>query len=463
MARAYLRLKKPDDAYTAASNAVKLNPSLPTARSALGEVLFRQGQLHDALEQFALPFKTGQADARSYLGLEQLDRASFDYKRAKLAIDDAYALAPKDPEIFGEWIATRPLRERVEAMEAIVDPPNPFYTRTEIAKMKHHLAVLEDRLEHPERTCRLVSPPDSGELPLVPVSVDGVDYFLGVDVRVNGQGSRLALDTSDDGIIVSGTIAEKAHVQQIVRTDTDGLGEGSPPESYIGFAKSVRIGKLEFENCYLTVIERAVRGSYFDGLPGKIGARLFENYLLDLDMPRTRLTLTPLPKIPPTPDPISARTNSQDPDAAQFHDRYIAPEMSMWARIYQFDSLIAIPAAINESPTELFSLKTADSTNGIALDFAQKWASPNKHASTSPVYSTDGKVSTRWSSRVQLKFAGYSFEPHAEPSYDMKVTNDRLGTEIYGALGLEVLRELRTEIDYRDGLIHFENHPAHLP
>jgi len=464
MARAYLRLKKPDDAYTAASNAVRLNPSLPTAHSALGEVLFRQGQLYDAQEQFVLPFKTGQADARSYFGIEKLDRASFDYKRAKLAIDRAYALAPDDPEIFDAWIATRPLSERVKAMEALVDPPNPFYTRSEIADMKHHLAVLKDRLEHPERTCHLVNSDERSTLPLVRVGEFGIpDRFLGLEVNINGQGSPLVVDTSDDDIVINGKIAEKAHVQQIVRTDMEGLGEESPPESYIGFAKSVQIGKLEFENCYLTVIERASRGSFFDQLPGTIGARLFEDYLVDLDMPRAKLTLTPLPKIPSTPDPDSARANSQDPDAAQFHNRYISPEISTWTRIYQFGSDIAIPAAINESPTELFGIDTASYVNDMTRDFAQKWAAPDKNASTAPLYGTDGKVSTKWSGKVRLKFAGYYFDSRAEPSFDLKATNDRLGTELYGNLGFEVLQELRIEIDYRDGLIHFEYHPTPLP
>ncbi len=449
IARAYLRLRKPDDAYDAASNAVKLNPSLSTAHSALGEVLFRQGQLQESLEQFMLPFKMGQADARSYFGIEKIDRASFDYKRAKLAIDRAYALAPNDPEISREWIATRPLPERVKAMEAIVDGPNPFYTRSEIADIKHEVAVLKDKGEHPERTCHLANPPDSAELELVPV-----DTFLGLEVTVNGEKSKLAVDASSSDIIISGKFAGKTHLQQIVRTDVEGPGEQRPPESYVGFARSVQIGKLEFDNCYVTVIENSARGSFFDALPGTIGMRLFSDYLVDLDMPAGKVVLSPLSKRVEAEEPSAARTDAADPDATKFQDSYVAPEMSKWFRVWQFSDVVVLPAAINDSPPALFALDTVSFANTMSADFAEKWASFRRK--TSSVYSTDGKVTTKWSGKVRLRFGGYYFDSRAEPSFDMKTSNDDVGTEISGTLGFEVLHILRTTLDYRDGLIHFD-------
>jgi len=456
MARAYLKLKKPDDAYAAASKAVELDPFLATAHSALGEVYFRQGQLYDAQTQFLLPFKTGKGDARSYLGLERLYRASFNFKRAKFAIDKAYELEPRDPDISGDWLGTRPPPERVKAMEALVASPSGFYSRAEVANTKHRLAVLKDQIEHQERTCRLAKQPESSELTLVPVDIDKrPNPFLGLQVDVNGQKSRLVVDTSAKGIVIDEDIAQKGGVQQIVRTDMDGLGQESPPESYVGFANSIKIGNLEFENCYLTVVERAAPGSFYNRFRGTIGARFFDEYLVDLDMPSAKLRLEPLPKRPATEDRGSAQMSADDPSTTEFHDRFVAPEMSAWTQLYQFGESIAIPTVVNESPPELFEVDTSGYTNEIAIEFAKKWA--GFRGTTSPrIYSIDGKVDTRWSGGVRLRFAGFYFDSMAEPSFDMKIVTDRLGTEIYGALGFEVLHNLRTTIDYRDGLIHFD-------
>ena len=101
LARAYLKLKKPNDAYLAAAKAVEHDPSLGTAHSALGEVYFRQGKLHEAETEFLTALKLDQADARSYLGLARLYQATYNFKKAKVAIDKAHSLDPTDPDIDG--------------------------------------------------------------------------------------------------------------------------------------------------------------------------------------------------------------------------------------------------------------------------------------------------------------------------------------------------------------------------
>jgi len=457
MARGYLKLKRPDDAYAAASKAVELDPALATAHSALGEVYLRQGKLYEAQTEFLTPFKLGQQDPRSYLGLERLYRASFNFKRAKVAIDKAHELAPGDRDISGDWIETRPLLEQMKSMEELTDSPSGFYSRVEIANVKHRLVVLKDRTEHPERSCHLVAPPESAELALVSAdSADRPNPFVGLEVQVNGQKSRLIIATDSSAIIINDKIGEKANLQRIVRTDMDGLGNDNPPESYIGFAPSVKIGSLEFENCYVTVVEHSAPGSFYDREEGTIGTALFSEYLVDLDIPKAKLRLQPLPKRPATEDHDSAQMDANDPDALKFHDRYLAPELSNWTQMYLFGGMLTIPARVNDSPLQLFAVSTSNYLNDISLDFAKKWT--NFQGNTSgKVYSTDGKIDTHWTEPVTLEFADKYFTSMAEPSFDVKRETDRLGIEIYGTLGFEVLHNLRTTIDYRDGLIHFDN------
>jgi len=460
MARAYLKLEKPDKAYTAASKAVELDPFLATAHSALGEVYFRQGQLYEAQTRFLFPFKQGQQDARSYLGLARLYLASFNSKRAKVAIDKAYSLSPHDPEISGEWLNTRPIPEQIKAMEALLASPSGFYSRRAVADIRHRLAMMKDEVEHPERTCSLVNPPERDEMPLVLAgNADHPSRMLALEVAVNGAKSKLVIGTGEQGIVINGKIARKAHVEAIIRTDEEGLGKENPPESYAGFVRSIKVGAFEFRNCYLTVDERVAPGSYFDYFDGSIDAVYFHNYLVDLDMPHARLRLEPLPQRPATEDQDGEQMNWTDPDAAKFHDRYTAPDMSTWTQLYRFGNLLAVPTQFNESPPELFDISTAAERNVISADFARNWAT--LEGTAPPMFGINGRIDNRFTGTAKLQFAGLVFYSTAENSADLTTVNERVGTQIEGTLGFEVLHNLRTEIDYRDGLIHFENGPAY--
>jgi tetratricopeptide (TPR) repeat protein len=456
LARAYLKLKKPDEAYTAAQKAVELDPLLPTARSALGEVDLRRGSLYDAQTEFLFPFKENQVDARSYLGLSRLYRATGYFKKAKVAIDQAYKLDPKDPDISGAWINTRPRSEQMKAMETAIASSSNYYSRPQKAGLEHRLAVMKDEEAHPERTCSLADPPESVELPLVPAGdTNRPNPFAGLAVAVNGKVGKLVVSTGDAELAISDKIAEKAGVQEIVRTDMDGLGSENPPESYIGFARSIKIGSLTFQDCYVTVVEHAVHDSFFSKVDGTVGLEIFSRYLLDLDMPRAKLTLRPLPRRPAAEDADSARMDAEDPDAASFHDRYIAPEMRDWPQIYRFGHGILIPAAVNDSPPMLFGVSTTSYMNDLAADVIKKWASVRADVSSS-IYSTDGKIDTQWTGSVRLTFAGLYFDAPTEPAFDLKMWNDDLGTETSGELGFQVLHNLRIILDYRDDAIHFE-------
>ena len=465
MARAYLKLKKPDDAFAAASKAVELDPFLATAHSALGEVYIRQGKLYEAQTQFLQPFKDHQVDPRSYLGLERLYLASFNYKRAKVAIDEAYKLDPKDPDIGTAWIATRPLPERIKATEGFLTSPTGFYNRTQLAAMRHGLTVMKDEVEHPERTCRQTNPPQSGELNLVPIDVHGLMPLVGLEVDVSGQKSHLAIDSGGAEIEISNEIAEKAGIQQIARTDMEGFGDDNPPEGYIGFARSISVGNFSFANCYVRVVQEAARGSLYKRFDGEIGLALFSAFLVDINFRHAKLKLQPLPTRPTTQNADSAQMDSQDPDAVKFQDRYVSPDMNSWTQLFRFGSEIAIPARVNDSPPVLFTVSTDGPSNYLGLKIEHKWAAASGEGSSDKVQSgppmtligIDGRLSGRWSGTAQIFFSDHYFAAPQERTIDFTSFSEQHGTEISGSLGLEVLHDLRITIDYRDGLIHFDN------
>jgi tetratricopeptide (TPR) repeat protein len=453
LARAYLKLKKPNDAYLAATKAVELDPSLGTARSALGEVYFRQGKLLEAETDFLTALKLDPADARSYLGLARFYQATYDFKKAKVAIDKAHVLDPTDPDIGSSWVETRSRSEQVKALEDNIASQSSYYSRVEKAGFKHQLTVMRDEIEHPERTCRVASWPNSTEVPLTPIGPK--KDIIGLEVDVNGVGSQLVLSTVSSGIVINGKIAEEAGVQPIAPADMDALGEQNPPEVYIGFARSLRVENLDFQNCYVTVVEKASPRSFYDQYEGLIAAGFFSAYLVDVDIPLAKLKLQPLPSRPATEDQDNAAMDSSDPDAKNFHDRYTPPEMATWTQMDHFGSAILIPAQVNNSPVELFEVTSSSKYNVLAPEFAREQASLNRDTRSAHLEGINGKISTDSTGKVKLQFAGLHFKAIRVISFDDDESRDDAETEIAGYLGLDILHTVDFIIDYRDGLIHF--------
>jgi tetratricopeptide (TPR) repeat protein len=455
LARVYLKLKKPNDAYLAATKAVEDDPLLGAAYSALGEVHIRQGMLHEAETDFLAALKVDQSDARSYLGLARLYQSTYNFKKAKVAIDRAHSLDPTDPDIAGLWVETRSRLEQVKALEDNIASQSNYYSRAEKSGFKHRLTVMRDEIEHPERTCQVANRPDSAEMRLTRIGPK--KDFVGLEVSVNGVGARLVLSTVSSGIVINGKIAKEAGVQPITRADMEGIGEQSPPEVYVGFARSLKIENLDFQNCYVTVVEQASPQSFYDQFEGLIAAGFFSSYLVDVDIPHTKLKLQPLPSRPATEDQDGAAIDSSDPEAKNLHDRYTSPEMAAWTQIYYFDNAILIPTRVNDSPSELFEVAAASKYNVLAPEFARERASLKRGKASARLEGTNGKVSAELTGQVKVEFADLHFNAIRVFSFDETRSGDNAETEVSGYLGFEILRNLHFIIDYRDGLIHFNS------
>jgi len=117
LARVYLRREKVSEAFAAANRAVALTPGKTPAITALGEVYFRQGKLKQAEEAFLNPLGVCDVDARSYLGMAKMYRATSNYKREKRAIDQAYKLDPQDPDIERLYMDTQSHAEQIKFLQ----------------------------------------------------------------------------------------------------------------------------------------------------------------------------------------------------------------------------------------------------------------------------------------------------------------------------------------------------------
>jgi tetratricopeptide (TPR) repeat protein len=449
LARVYLKQKKPGDAFAAAQKAVDLDPHLATAHSTLGEVYYRLGRMPDAEAQLHVPLDQKIADPRSFLGIYWVTRATSNYRSAKISLDTAYRLDPDDPEIRRAWLGTLSLKDRMKALQEYLAGQNNEDDEKRV-NLQNLLAVLEDQANRPERSCRLVSHVTATETNLEAMTHDPTDLIgYGLKVKFNDTNARLLLDTGAGGILINSKVAAKAAIERVVEQKIGGIGDTGEAGGYIGFAKSLQIGELQFENCYVDVVDNK-RSLNKDGL---LGADIFAHYLVELDFPNKKFKLSELPKLPDETGE-AATLDTGETAGYHLHDRYIAPEMRSFTRIYRFGHMLLIPVSVNDHPTKLFLIDTGAFDNTItpaaARESTKIFANDYMH-----VKGISGEVKNVFTAEnVKLAFAHFS-QQKSIVALDLTNLSENVGTEVSGTLGFNMLYLLDIKIDYRDGLVDF--------
>ena len=238
------------------------------------------------------------------------------------------------------------------------------------------VGLLKASADQPVHACKLVNNIEKTETQMAILLRDAQHVAgYGLSVKINDHNQRLLLDTGASGIIINRRAAEKAGLKRISSVQFTGIGDKGQRDAYFAVVDQVRIGDLEFRDCVVTVSEKSM-GLDEDGL---IGADVFSSYVVDIDIPGDMLRLTPLPKRPEeteakaslasepdadseaaeqpegTNDQKTAKRSAADkssalPPALRIpRDRYIAPEMAQWARIYRIHHDLLMPTHVNDS------------------------------------------------------------------------------------------------------------------
>ena len=138
---------------------------------------------------------------------------------------------------------------------------------------------------------------------------------FGLELKINGNASRLQIDTGASGLVVSRSVAERSGLKRFSEVEMSGIGDGGAKKGYTAYADSIQIGSLEFHDCPIEVLgSRSVVGT--DGL---IGTDVFSNFLVTLDYPMRKLALSPLPPRPNETAPVApslATGDSSDDESA---------------------------------------------------------------------------------------------------------------------------------------------------
>jgi predicted aspartyl protease len=354
--------------------------------------------------------------------------------------------------------------------------------------LSHALELLMAREDQPSRSCKLGSQVQHTETPLERLLIDPTHlHGYGLRVNVNGQTARLLLDTGASGLLINKRMAEKAGVKPLVETRMEGIGDKGPMAGFVGYAESIKVGGLEFQNCLVRVSEK--RSVVEDD--GLIGADVFSHFLVTIDFPTEKLLLSELPKRPDeqqsktvtldTGDPDDPSTGAEDregeksssPDAAkpagEAHstavqssgpqDRYVAPEMQKYTPIYRFGHELLIPTKIGDTDPKLFLIDTGAFSNLISSSAAREVTKVHDD-SYMHIRGISGSVKdVKSADKVTIQFGHFRQQNEDVISFDLAPISRDTGTEVSGILGFVMLRMLTMKIDYRDGLVDFDYKP----
>jgi tetratricopeptide (TPR) repeat protein len=466
LARVYLKQKRPEDAYPAAQKAIEAGPNLADAHVVLAEVYFRQGKMNDSEHTLATLLNqrskddasaaTRMADARAWLVLSRIYRATSNYKLSKDALDRAHGLDSADPDIRRAWLGTLSLKDRLQAIEEYLARGNNDDAES-LEYLKHSMVVLQDEMNRPVRGCRLITKIASTQTNLEPLMVNAQRVKgYGLKVKLNDTMSRLLLDTGAGGILVNNKIAERAGVQRVVEQNVKGIGDAGGADGYVGYVDAIQIGALQFQNCYVRVVDKK---SSMDE-DGYIGADVFAHFLVDINFPDGKFDLSELPKLPDEPFEETS-LDSHPTSTYRPRDRYVAPEMKEYTRIYRFGHQLLVPTSVNGHPYRFFLLDTGafddTITPGAARETTKIHADDRVH-----VKGFSGEMKNVYvADDVDLAF-GHFKQRRSLVSFDMTNLSNSIGTEVSGTLGFGMLYLLDIKIDYRDGLVDFSFDPNRL-
>jgi tetratricopeptide (TPR) repeat protein len=495
LVRCMLREQKVDQAFVTAKDALAAHPNSAPLMATMGDVHFRRAEMAEAEGSYLKAQKTDPEVVDTYLGLARLYRAYSLYRHAYDQLQRAHDMAPNDPAVQRAWFGMLPRKQRMEAISAYLAGPHPD-DEEETMWLRSSLAFLQATVNKPVHACKLVSKVEKTDTKLDILYVDAQHVRgYGLTVKMNGHNNHMLLDTGASGILMGRKAAEKAGLSRLTEQVYYGVGDKGMQTGYTAVADHIRVGELEFADCIVRVSDRA---SVTDE-DGLIGADVFGSYLIDIDIPGQKLRLSPLPKRPedatartalntddesvttPEEKPATegekasssnssrepptreARRAPQDatPESRLPKDRYIAPDMASWTKIFRFGHQLLIPTLVNDSKPLLFLIDTGAGLNMLSTRAARSVT--NVSSSDMRVRGLSGSVGKVYTGeKATLTFSRFRQNNQEILTIDLDRLCRSTGTEVSGILGFNVLRLLEVKIDYRDGLVDFY-HPEMAP
>ena len=472
LAQVFLRQQKVKEADETIETALAQNPKSAILLTARGDVQYREGTPWLAGVSADAAMKIDPCYPQLRLLNAALLRLTSNYASAAKEITTAHSLAPSDPRIRRRWLETLPLKERIAELEAYLSTGNGEDPET-LRGLHFYLEYMKQQTITPHKSCRLVSNTETAAVPFASMMRDATHIrAFGLDVKFNEHNARLQIDTGASGLVVSRSVADHAGLKEFSQTDMGGIGDTGRKSGYTAFADDIKIGSLEFRDCAVEVIDK---GNVADS-DGLIGMDVFSHFVVTLDYPMRKLLLAPLPPRPDDTAPAKPvlETRSADDDDAPVNtgapssqpkpaprgprDRYIAPEMKDWTRIYRIGHNLLIPASLNNTSQKMFILDTGAFTTSISPEAAREVT--KVHGADMVVKGISGKVDKVYTAdNITFRFANISQNIPDVVAFATPAVSKNLNMEVSGFIGYTALAQMTISIDYRDGLMKFAYDP----
>jgi predicted aspartyl protease len=449
--------------------AMKFNgahPNDPALLDALGEVRFRRGEVGEAADAFILSNRLNPCIGVTHYDVARFLNLSGMYLSSQRQLEVAHMLSPQNQEIERRWRFThavpRTAEQQLAMLKARLENPRPDMTEEQKEGIQTAIKGIETRQRG---GCELVSPVTETKLPIVPISNGPVQmpqdmHAAGLDIQFNGKRKRLEIDTGASGIMLSRWAAKNAGLVPELEIKTGGIGDQGPANAFVTHVDDIKMGSMEFKNCMVRVLE----GGSALQVDGLIGADVFRDYLVTLDIPGREVRIGPLPKRPDEAAKTTSLATSDDLEgpvsiADRAQDRYTAPEMKDWTPVFRMGHYLIFPTVIGNAPVKLFLMDTGASHGMISPAAAREVTHVSGDADIR-IRGISGEVkNVLTADRVSITFAGVRQITEGMTSYDSSMLAHSSGIEISGLIGFPTLRELVISIDYRDNLVHVVYYP----
>ncbi len=449
LVRCLLDEKKRAAARSALEAAMRAAPDSAPVLAAAGDFDFHEGDLDKAEASYKRALQIDPSQARGWFGLAKIAYLNSMHRTAEHELNRAHELDSADPEIYDWWAMRLPRKQRRQALEYMVDHHG-HMDAERLNNLQSRLAwlmVLGDGV-----AWKLVTPVESAKLKLNHVVTSmRPDNALGLAplrstattlrVRINDKKTvNLLVDTGANGIMLQRGAASKAAVKQIYDIATKGIGDEQAAAGYLGWANSISIGPLQFQNVPMTVVDQ----QFPQDIDGLIGLNVFDRFLVSLDIQGGTIDLAPLPDLP---------DSYKDPDGSW--DRYVAPEMKNYDPVLHLSAHLLVPTRVDGGSPGLFFLDTGAFDSQVdANDVARDKLTP---APNLAVRGISGRVNDVYvANNVRLEFGHFAQENTHIVAINMDKLSESEGIGLRGILGFPLLSQFRISIDYRDGLVYFD-------
>ncbi|HWA93273.1 MAG TPA: aspartyl protease family protein [Terracidiphilus sp.] len=458
LVQTWLREGEVDKAAAQAAKSLADNPGSAIALTAQAEVEFHRGQPWLALTTLAAAAKADPCYARIHFVRSRILRIDSQYASERAEVQAAHEIDPNDPDIRNAWLSTVQVAKDVQSLHqslAAGSGLDPVARQRATQTMEDELSLLSENTQ----TCKATpTVTQNVSLPLAPAihemrhaadikrdygtlwhpesgrethnsSGQLIGYKLAVDF---GQSqASLIVDTAASGVTITRALA-----------DANGFAQapnGPPGTVYVD---ELKIGPLEFKDCTVGVTEAPVAGQ----ADGFIGTDMFAFSLIDLDQPAGKLTLSQLPSqssILPGDRPGSGVTNP------------LPSELEGFTPVYHRKQYLLVPVTLDGHARRLFALDSGMLLSTLSSGVAHE-VSATKVNFTNSAQTTSGSTLQLYRDAFDFQFASLHL-PHQSHimEFDPVAVQQATGIQIAGLLGFDILKSVRMQIDYRDGLIQF--------